>query len=247
MTILDSRPILAPTAELPALPTPADALTCIFDQLCADLGLDPFSAYPRYVVVIPPRQRTAETSSFRLAEPTKKDEPEGLRSAAGAGNVLGVGNADNERGPDTGPDPTTEEDTMIDANTATAAIDTAKDAEVTVTVVIGEDRVTGDPISVNTKGVNLRVDGKVRSFGLRRIDAITADVPEVDGDDIPEDGMTTADVAAMFDMEAKELRVHLRKLGLGVGKGRKYGLGADDVRAVRDHLAATAAADGNDA
>lgn len=237
MTIVETRP-LTPVAD-------ADALTCIFDQLCADLGLDPFSAYPRYIVVVPPRQRTAETSSFRLAEPTKKDEPQGLRSAPPAGNVLGVGNADNERGPDTGPDPTTEEDTMIDAITATAAIDTAREAEATVTVVIGEDRVTGDPISVNTKGVNLRVDGKVRSFGLRRIDAITADIDT--DEDIPEDGMTTADVAAMFDMEAKELRVHLRKLGRGVGKGRKYGLGADDVRAVRDHLAATAAADGNDA
>lgn len=234
MTIIDTRTSI-PLTPVEAEPGPAS----IFDQLCAELGLDPFSAYPRYVVVIPPRQRTAETSSFRVAEPTKKDEPEGLRSAAGAGNVLGVGNADNHRGPDIGSDPTTEEVTMIDATTATATVDTAREAGVTVTVTIGEDRFTGTPVSVNSKGVNVKIDGKTRSFGLRRIDALTADMPEAE----VTEGMSTRDVAAMFDMEAKELRVYLRKLGLGVGKGRKYGLGPADVDAIRAHLATVAEGD----
>lgn len=126
---------------------------------------------------------------------------------------------------------------MIDTNTATAAIDTAKAEGVTVTVTVGADRFTGTPVSVNTKGVNIKIDGKVRSFGLGRIDAVSADVPEVE----VAEGMSTADVAAMFDMEAKELRVYLRRLGRGVGKGRKYGLGADDVAAVREAIAAESA------
>lgn len=233
----------------------AAAFAAIFEELCDDLGLDPFSDWPRYVVVIPPRQRAAETSSFRVPQPVEKDEAEGLTPTDPTGNVLGVGNADNERGPDTGPDPTTEEDPMIDAATATAAIDTAKTEDVTVTVVVGDATYTGTPISVNSKGVNLKIEGKVRSFGLNRIDTVTADVPVVEAptvEDTPEitDGMSTRAVADLFEIEAKELRVHLRKLGLGVGKGRKYGLTIEDVNAVRAHLAtvnAEAPADGDNA
>lgn len=252
--------------ELRPLPTsPIDALTAIFDQLCYDLGLDPFSNLPRYVVVIPPRQRVAETSSFRLVEPTGKGEPIDLTPAYPPGNVLGVGNADNERGPDTGPDPTTEEDPMLyTADTATAVLNTALEAGVTLTVSVRgrkgvslAETVTGTPVSINSKGLNLKVDGKVRSFAIARIDELTANVPVVEVEaptveDTPEitDGMSTRDVADLFDIEAKELRVHLRKLGRGVGKGRKYGLTIEDVNAVRAHLAtvnAEAPADGDNA
>lgn len=157
--------------------------------------------------------------------------------------------------------------------------------------------VTGDIISINSKGLNLKVDGKVRSFSLKRITdlALVADLIEADeladveddevldavdadeeafmdaseaeyaGDmfesddaegqaqdeaDYPDDlediyarlsdGMTTADLAAALsddlktELTPKELRVHLRALGLGVGKGRKYSLAAADYRAVKD-------------
>lgn len=240
------------TTELRTLPeSPIDALTAIFDRLCYDLGLDPFSDLPRYVVVIPPRQRSVQTSSFRVVEAAQTDERFDLTPAYPPGNVLGVGNADNERGPDTGLDPTTEEDPMIDANTANTALNTARREDVTVSVMVGETIYTGTPVSVNSKGVNLKIDGKTKSFGLNRVDAIRADVPIVE-DAAPEvtDGMSTADVAAIFDIETKELRVHLRKLGLGVGKGRKYGLTIEDVNAVKAHLAivnAEALADGDNA
>jgi hypothetical protein len=52
------------------------------------------------------------------------------------------------------------------------------------------------------------------------------------------DGATTAEIAAHLtdlmgsEITPKELRVHLRALGLGVGKGRKYALSAGEFRAV---------------
>ena len=95
--------------------------------------------------------------------------------------------------------------------------------------------VTGTPISVNSKGVNIKVDGKVRSFSVARVTDMWADT-DSDEVEVPEDlhdGMTTAELAAVFGIEAKELRVHLRSLGLGVGKGRKYSLAESDYRAVK--------------
>lgn len=136
---------------------------------------------------------------------------------------------------------------------ATAYITDAKDNEVEVTVVLVDNtQVTGDPISVNSKGVNLKVDGKVRSFGLKRIDSLISDLdedPELDDDDTETDediyaelgeDMTTAELAdhladhLKVDLDAKALRVHLRALGLGVGKGRKYSLTATEYRMVRN-------------
>lgn len=142
----------------------------------------------------------------------------------------------------------------MDATTAAAIIADAKDisddTELTVTLTDGTE-ATGLPISVNSKGVNLKVDGKVRSFGLKRVDALTIDgedADEVNEDDEADrieelanevsDGATTAEVAALLsdylnrDLTPKELRVHLRALGLGVGKGRKYALSAGEFRAV---------------
>lgn len=129
----------------------------------------------------------------------------------------------------------------------------ANDAEVTVTLVDGTS-VTGDPISVNSKGINIKVDGKVRSFGLKRVATVSSDIDD-DGDvkdeemsdeaiyaELGED-MTTAELAAHLSdalnitLEPKELRVHLRALGLGVGKGRKYSLTATEYRMVKDLIA----------
>jgi hypothetical protein len=136
----------------------------------------------------------------------------------------------------------------FDTATATDLITDAKDNDFTVTVHLADGTaVIGDPISVNSKGVNLKIDGKVRSFGLTRVTGITVDNGD-DEDDMTDeeiyaelgDGMTTAELAAHLsdslnlDMTPKELRVHLRALGLGVGKGRKYSLTATEYRMVKD-------------
>jgi hypothetical protein len=144
----------------------------------------------------------------------------------------------------------------MDATTAAEYITNAKDNEAEVTVHLTDGtEVTGDPISVNSKGVNLKVDGKVRSFGLARIDDLTGDADvddEMDEDTDEEiyaelgDGMSTAELAAhlsdalKIELDAKELRVHLRALGLGVGKGNKYSLSATEFRLVRDLVRANA-------
>jgi translation initiation factor 6 (eIF-6) len=139
--------------------------------------------------------------------------------------------------------------------TANDYITNAKDAEVEVTITLVDGtEVTGRPISVNSKGVNLKVDGKVRSFGIQRIDTMTSELDDEDdteADRMEElanevsDGATTAEVAALLsdylerDLTPKELRVHLRALGLGVGKGRKYALSAGEFRAVVKVINAT--------
>lgn len=155
---------------------------------------------------------------------------------------------------------------MNDREIATDLITTAKaNNEMVLVTLVDGTQISGSPISVNSKGVNLKVDEKVRSFALSRVDAIdlvTADEDEeledeVDADeeafmdesqaesDLEDiyaqlhDGMTTAELAALFGIEPKELRVHLRSLGLGVGKGRKYSLAASDYRLVKDLIAAT--------
>jgi len=199
----------------------------IFEGLCTEHGLDPNSLYPQGWLI--PRQRRGDTSPVRVTEPDPKVEeeslPPGWTRASGTGIVLGDGNAT---------DPGTEEDIiMIDNTTAVRAIETAKNADVTVTVQLTDgSTITGAPVSVNSKGVNLKIDGKTRSFGLRRIDAVKADIPATDDGE----ALSTREVAEIFNIEAKELRVHLRSLGRGVGKGRKYGLTTDDVNALRTYI-----------
>lgn len=51
------------------------------------------------------------------------------------------------------------------------------------------------------------------------------------------DGATTAELADVFGIVAKELRVTLRSLGMGVGKGRRYHLTSDQINTVRVALA----------
>lgn len=155
----------------------------------------------------------------------------------------------------------------MNVTTATDFIATAKANGEELMITLSDNTVvTGAPISVNSKGLNLKVDGKTRSFSLNRIDfatLVTTD-DELTGDEIADliedgelepmdedmtdediyaelgDGMTTAELAAHLsdslkvDMTPKELRVHLRALGLGVGKGRKYSLSATEYRMVRD-------------
>lgn len=143
--------------------------------------------------------------------------------------------------------------------TAAADFMTDNKGEAIIVCLTDNTEVTGDAVSVNSKGVNVKVDGKVRSFGLNRIADLwtVADREAEAGDDSDDmtdediyaelgDGMTTAELAAHLsdslntDMTPKELRVHLRALGLGVGKGRKYSLTATEYRLVRDLVKADA-------
>jgi hypothetical protein len=101
----------------------------------------------------------------------------------------------------------------------------------TITVHTAKGEVTGAFVSTNSKGINIKTpDGKVVSRSLKYVTKITR--PVVEGD-----GYTTRDLADMFNMEAKALRVHLRAMGLGVGKGRRYTATDADVAKIREHLA----------
>lgn len=140
---------------------------------------------------------------------------------------------------------------MINADTARDLITDAKDNDLEVTVLLADGTTfTGTPVSVNSKGVNVKDEnGKTRSFGLARITAVQVDGEDTDEDDDTDttledlanevsDGATTTEVAALLsdflgrEITPKELRVHLRALGLGVGKGNKYALSEGEFRAV---------------
>jgi hypothetical protein len=142
----------------------------------------------------------------------------------------------------------------MDKLTAELFISANKGIDIEVELADGT-RVEGEALSINSKGVNIKVDGKTRSFGLARV----ADLHRVGTEDSTDegdtdediyaalgDGMTTAELAAHLsdalntDLTPKELRVHLRALGLGVGKGRKYSLTATEFRMVRDLIKADA-------
>jgi hypothetical protein len=138
---------------------------------------------------------------------------------------------------------------------ARTAITEAKELGELVLVHLADGTTaTGAPISVNTKGVNIKMeDGKTRSFSLNRvkaIDIVSDDEAEYDAlDDVPEDiaemlhdGMTTRELAELMDTTPKALRVSLRALGMGVGKGRTYSLSPSAYIAVRNHLAEVPAA-----
>jgi hypothetical protein len=64
-------------------------------------------------------------------------------------------------------------------------------------------------------------------------DTIAEDTDPMDALVAELDGMTTAELADVFHTTAKELRVTLRALGMGVGKGRRYTLDTDAVRLVK--------------
>jgi DNA-binding transcriptional ArsR family regulator len=125
-----------------------------------------------------------------------------------------------------------------------------------VTITLADGNVFhGYAVSVNSKGFNFRTTqtGKVQSVSLNRVEALELTANEADDEMTDEDiyaelgdGMTTAELAAHLsealstEMTPKELRVHLRALGLGVGKGRKYALSATEYRMVRDLVKASA-------
>lgn len=128
----------------------------------------------------------------------------------------------------------------MNADTIRTYITTNTDATSIVTLTDGTT-LTGVVATVNSKGINVRVDGKIVTRSLAKVDSVVRA-------DAPVDGMTSADLADMFNTSAKALRVELRKLGLGVGKGQRYALSSADIARVRDHMAtvnADATADTN--
>lgn len=112
-------------------------------------------------------------------------------------------------------------------------------AGTSITIHTAKGDITGLFVSVNSKGVNLKgvgANAKVISRSLSTVTGVTTDsdtTPDVAAD-LFADGVvyTAAAVAAALDMSAYDLRVQLRNLGLGVGKGRKYGFDAGDARNV---------------
>lgn len=84
--------------------------------------------------------------------------------------------------------------------------------------ITGADNVTGTFVKVTPKTVKVNVDGTDRVIKLDTVAGVMVD----EGD-----ALTTAELAVIFNTSAKALRVQLRKLGLGVGKGSRYALPRD--------------------
>jgi DNA-binding transcriptional ArsR family regulator len=142
----------------------------------------------------------------------------------------------------------------VTIDSATSFINANKGNPVVITTTDGMAHF-GNALSVNSKGVNIKADGKTRSFAISRIELMDLEADEdtvdtgMDAETDAEiyaalgDGMTTKELAAHLsdalkvDMTPKELRVHLRALGLGVGKGRKYSLTATEYRMVKGVVA----------
>ena len=132
-------------------------------------------------------------------------------------------------------------------HTAAADFITAnKGTEIEIELVDG-DILIGDALSVNSKGVNIKIDGKTKSVSLSRINDLVLPAGDDAEDTDSDEAMTTAELAAhlsddlnLVDFTPKALRVHLRALGLGVGKGRKYSLSATEYRMVRNLVKADA-------
>jgi hypothetical protein len=126
-------------------------------------------------------------------------------------------------------------------NAATITANITPGTEIRVTTKDGS-AVTGTFISVNTKGINVKVDGKTVSRGLARLSAVElVNAPDFSVDDLfsgydDDATLTTTALAAIFNTNAKALRVGLRAAGLGVGKGRTYGLTPADVRPLVDTI-----------
>lgn len=71
--------------------------------------------------------------------------------------------------------------------------------------------------------------------GMKKADIVAA---FEDADRKATDGYTSADVAEMLEMSAKDLRVYLRAMGRGVSRGNRYSLTSDDVAAIQAFIEA---------
>lgn len=142
---------------------------------------------------------------------------------------------------------TLDEDFNVIADAAAAVAISAMDPEVTdsdddtshTDLNVLTDLPEGtDPFDVNgtddedeTDPVDTADDDGLEFDTTPGADATDALVAELDG-------CTTKELAEVFGIEAKELRVKLRALGMGVGKGHRYHLTADQVSLVKDALKA---------
>ena len=85
---------------------------------------------------------------------------------------------------------------------------------------------------VTTKGPSFKISAEEAVAGYlpaTKVEAVTLVGAN-------KDEYTTAEVAAMLNMEAKVLRVHLRAMGVGVGRGSRYTLTPADVATIKAHL-----------
>ena len=98
--------------------------------------------------------------------------------------------------------------------------------------------------STTSKGLTLKDGDRVFTRALSKVASVTTDIFTVvdTAADLFHDGEAygAAAIAATLEMSAYDLRVLLRDMGLGVGKGHKYGFDAGDARniyrAVRSQL-----------
>jgi hypothetical protein len=132
----------------------------------------------------------------------------------------------------------------MNVTSATDFITTNKGAMIVVRLTDGMTAF-GEAFSVNSKGVNIKTDGKVRSIALSRIDGLELDnlgdddelaLDDMDIEAQLHDDMTTSELADLMGTTPKALRVSLRALGMGVGKGRKYSLHATAYNLVKAHV-----------
>jgi hypothetical protein len=135
---------------------------------------------------------------------------------------------------------------MTTITAATAVLNSLAKGDQVTLILADSSIVTGTFVSINSKGVNLNVDGKVTSRAMSRIASVIT-TPEVStpADLFTDEGVYgAADLAAKLDMDAYDVRVILRDLGYGVGKGRKYALDLGDannaLRGIRNTLATQA-------
>jgi hypothetical protein len=119
---------------------------------------------------------------------------------------------------------------MSNTTTANIPADLEKGEDVIVTFADGST-IEGTWVSINSKGVNVHVDGKLVTRSLARVASV--DRPTDEAEDEATEGMTTAELADMFETSARALRVRLRKLGLGVGRGKRYNLTDAELAIVR--------------
>lgn len=105
------------------------------------------------------------------------------------------------------------------------------------------DVVTGSFVSVNSKGINVKLNtGRVVTRSLSTVAQValvilTPDTPA----DVFKDAetYTTADLAAALVISAYDLRVQLRDMGLHVGKGHKYSFDGAEARDIVIKLSTT--------
>lgn len=102
-------------------------------------------------------------------------------------------------------------------------------ADDTTTVVL-----TG---KVTTKGLAVKMGMEDPTYYIARTKIVSLDVVDAPADMFTDgDEYTTAELAAAFDMTARALRVELRAMGIGVGKGHTYRFTATEARRVATTL-----------